>query len=426
MDAEAYLKSHGWQGAGHSLDRTGRGIKKPLLISQKDNVLGLGKPKSLTSDQWWLRAFNDSLNDIGTGKQSALSQIREGGVRRGGLYGFFVKGESLHGTIHETSIEAALSTISTAAVPKPASADTSKRKRKAADSSQGDTRKRTKMDRTERAHLNDSSRKDETKSKDVPDRAVEQRQRKERKLNRRVKRLIKQEMAEGKYGLAPPHRSHSSDEAKAAKELKKEAKKAHMKRLWVEYFPEEKYDETGEEELVEEDEKREKKKKGEKEKKEKKEERKSKAPAMNGVLNLKPEEPENPTLTEFQASRATALQHRAPSPTSKSATRPEKRNCSADPSSRTSKKNRREEKPAHVDSSAALSTKQQKRYAARAAEKGMALETYIARREAKRVGAGAKGSGNGHGHGDITRDAKSAPICFVDVVGENPGRREGR
>jgi len=70
MNAEAYLRKQGWQGSGHSLDKTGRGIKKPLLIAHKNDQLGLGKKKAAhtTDDQWWLRAFDQSLQSIGTGK----------------------------------------------------------------------------------------------------------------------------------------------------------------------------------------------------------------------------------------------------------------------------------------------------------------------------------------------------------------------
>ena len=70
MNAEAYLRKQGWQGSGHSLDQTGRGIKKPLLIAHKNDQLGLGKKKAAhtTDDQWWLRAFDQSLQSIGTGK----------------------------------------------------------------------------------------------------------------------------------------------------------------------------------------------------------------------------------------------------------------------------------------------------------------------------------------------------------------------
>ncbi|KAH7112462.1 hypothetical protein B0J11DRAFT_542388 [Dendryphion nanum] len=99
MDANAYLKRQGWRGSGHSLDRTDRGIKKPLLIAHKQDQLGLGKKKQFVDDQWWMRAFDESLQSIGTGKKSTLDNIREQGVSRGGLYSFFVKGEGLVGTI---------------------------------------------------------------------------------------------------------------------------------------------------------------------------------------------------------------------------------------------------------------------------------------------------------------------------------------
>ena len=71
MDAEALLRKQGWQGSGHSLDKTGRGIKKPLLIAHKQDTLGLGKRKAAhtTDDQWWMRAFDDSLKSIGTGEK---------------------------------------------------------------------------------------------------------------------------------------------------------------------------------------------------------------------------------------------------------------------------------------------------------------------------------------------------------------------
>ncbi|CAO2657986.1 Nn.00g072460.m01.CDS01 [Neocucurbitaria sp. VM-36] len=105
MNADAYLRKQGWKGSGHSLDMTGRGIKKPLLIAHKQDQMGLGKKKAAhtTDDQWWMRAFDQSLQSIGTGKESTLSQIRTQGINRGGLYGFFVKGEAIAGTIEDAS-----------------------------------------------------------------------------------------------------------------------------------------------------------------------------------------------------------------------------------------------------------------------------------------------------------------------------------
>lgn len=71
MDADAYLRKQGWKGTGHSLDGQGRGIRKPLLIAHKQDQLGLGKKKAAHSvdDQWWMRAFDQSLQNIGTGKE---------------------------------------------------------------------------------------------------------------------------------------------------------------------------------------------------------------------------------------------------------------------------------------------------------------------------------------------------------------------
>lgn len=101
MDAESLLRKQGWRGAGHSLDASGRGIKKPLLIAHKQDVNGLGHKKAAwkTDDQWWMRAFDESLQTLGTGKATTLSEIQDKGISRGGLYGFFVRGEGLTGTI---------------------------------------------------------------------------------------------------------------------------------------------------------------------------------------------------------------------------------------------------------------------------------------------------------------------------------------
>ncbi|KAF2858073.1 hypothetical protein K470DRAFT_193500, partial [Piedraia hortae CBS 480.64] len=100
MDAAAYLTRHGWRGKGHSLDHSNRGLTKPLMISRKVDVLGVGINKhAAVSDQWWMRAFDESLKSFGTGKESMLSQVSKYGHNRGGLYGRFVKGEGLKGTI---------------------------------------------------------------------------------------------------------------------------------------------------------------------------------------------------------------------------------------------------------------------------------------------------------------------------------------
>lgn len=118
MDAAAYLANQGWQGNGHALHHSGRGITKPVHIPQKANVLGLGKKQHDThADQWWARAFDDTLKGLNTSKNEATGKTervslgssaqalriaRTGGTKRtgqGNLYSNFVKGESLNGTL---------------------------------------------------------------------------------------------------------------------------------------------------------------------------------------------------------------------------------------------------------------------------------------------------------------------------------------
>ena len=103
MDASAYLRNQGWRGDGHSLEHTNRGIKKPLLVSKKVDVLGVGLHKhAKVSDQWWLRAFDQGLKSIGTGQQTTLGQVQKHGINRGDLYGRFVKGENIPGSIGQS------------------------------------------------------------------------------------------------------------------------------------------------------------------------------------------------------------------------------------------------------------------------------------------------------------------------------------
>ena len=118
MDTAAYLTSQGWAGHGHALHHSGRGITKPLAVTQKNNVLGIGKKKhDAHADQWWARAFDETLKGIntttneGTGRiegvvlgngATALEMAGRGGgkwVGGKGLYGHFIRGESLSGTL---------------------------------------------------------------------------------------------------------------------------------------------------------------------------------------------------------------------------------------------------------------------------------------------------------------------------------------
>ncbi|KAL8731925.1 MAG: hypothetical protein Q9166_003057 [cf. Caloplaca sp. 2 TL-2023] len=111
---EQYLTRQGWRGSGHALQPDGQGITKPLLISKKSNVLGVGrKVHDVHADQWWSRAFDKILRRLidqaATQKvikttathftQSDILPTRWAG--NGGLYGNFVRGEDLKGTMGE-------------------------------------------------------------------------------------------------------------------------------------------------------------------------------------------------------------------------------------------------------------------------------------------------------------------------------------
>lgn len=133
MDAHAHLLSLGWAGPGHSLDsrpqlqhkgrrglaydptqnnNTGRGLVKPLLVSQKKNSFGVGKKthEPAAGNEWWLKGFEDALSNIGknsgsgatsrTGTPESPSTAADGG-KHTGLYGFFMKGQQMEGTIKQ-------------------------------------------------------------------------------------------------------------------------------------------------------------------------------------------------------------------------------------------------------------------------------------------------------------------------------------
>ena len=123
MDTAAYLTSQGWAGHGHALHHSGRGIIKPIAIAQKNNVLGVGKKKhDAHADQWWARAFDETLKGINATKDGATGTteglVFTGAAKQGGskmrcgvhsvghgLYSCFVKGEGLGGTLDDQDLD---------------------------------------------------------------------------------------------------------------------------------------------------------------------------------------------------------------------------------------------------------------------------------------------------------------------------------
>jgi nucleolar protein TMA23 len=128
MDAHAHLLSLGWAGPGHSLDsrprkgrrglaydpkqvhNAGNGLIKPLLISQKKNTFGIGKKahEPAAGNEWWLKGFETALSNVGKSESERTSGTATPELGRPangyvgkhmGLYGFFVKGGEMEGTI---------------------------------------------------------------------------------------------------------------------------------------------------------------------------------------------------------------------------------------------------------------------------------------------------------------------------------------
>ena len=123
MNTSAYLIDHGWKGEGYTLQPSGRGLKKPLLTSRKKDAFGLGKAKySPLRSQWWLSSFDKSLKDFdlqdkavvaeslatqaeAKNRKDATERIPNKYFNRAGLYGRFVSGDGLKGTLRTTGYE---------------------------------------------------------------------------------------------------------------------------------------------------------------------------------------------------------------------------------------------------------------------------------------------------------------------------------
>lgn len=115
MDARALLTSQGWRGSGHSLHKSDDtiGLSKPILASRKDNTLGIGRKNHVTSDQWWLNAFDEQLKSLDTSNKTSIVQTKKNtkldglltagaGKYKGAnaLYACFVSGGMLEGSLN--------------------------------------------------------------------------------------------------------------------------------------------------------------------------------------------------------------------------------------------------------------------------------------------------------------------------------------
>lgn len=217
MNAHALLSAQGWRGTGHSLHKTDDsiGLAKPLLLSRKDNTLGLGQKQHFTSDQWWMNAFDEQLKGLDTSKEGKVVQTvttgklngLEKGMGKWSVYTTFVRGGFLEGTINKLFEKDATSTesdeddsdeevVKTMVAPKQDEDDDEaeeeakketkeeRRARKEAKRKRKEERAREKAARRERKK--NKSRKSSSESSDADEEKRRRRAKKERKRKERL------------------------------------------------------------------------------------------------------------------------------------------------------------------------------------------------------------------------------------------------
>lgn len=212
MDAHALLTSQGWRGKGHSLHSTSDniGLSRPLLVSQKQNTLGVGKKQHRTSDMWWMNAFDKTLKGLDTSKEGVVVQtVNSGGldmakkgggrfVGTGGLYACFVKGETLVGSVKDVEaakVELEIRVRVDKKAAKKAEKKADKRRRKECETKE--ERRKRKSEKRARRAAKESTSGTTTSTEENEDDETEQAETKEqRKERRRLKKASKAAAAE--------------------------------------------------------------------------------------------------------------------------------------------------------------------------------------------------------------------------------------
>ena len=209
MDAHALLKSQGWRGTGHSLHHTDDsiGLAKPLLVSRKDNTLGIGRKNHVTSDQWWLNAFDEQLKGLDTSKKGVVVQTVQNtkldmisvGTGKysgaGGLYASFVRGGLLEGTMTtgSTASESTDATPETEDRPTPVRIETKEERRARKEARR--QRKAEKLARKAAFTPQVDSSKEDSSSTKATETKEERRARKEAKRRRKEERNLRKDKA---------------------------------------------------------------------------------------------------------------------------------------------------------------------------------------------------------------------------------------
>ncbi|KAL1838113.1 hypothetical protein VTJ49DRAFT_3018 [Mycothermus thermophilus] len=241
MDAAALLKSQGWRGKGFSLHPTNNsiGLSRPLLISRNTDGRGVGSKASYhtTSDQWWLRAFDEKLKGLDTsgaksgtgvvqtvtkGKLDAVMSGTKGGVMgkytgAAGLYASFVRGGVLEGTLGENK-----EADSTDATPTSSSSEDGDRtSRKKKNKNREERRSESKAERLARKAARRIRREEREKRKAVE--AEAQRRKEEKAAKKAAKKKARSE------GETKEERRARRAERRARKEAKRRRREEERK-----------------------------------------------------------------------------------------------------------------------------------------------------------------------------------------------------
>ncbi|ROV94983.1 hypothetical protein VMCG_08361 [Cytospora schulzeri] len=237
MDASALLKSQGWRGSGHSLHKTDDsiGLAKPILVSRKNNTLGIGRKNHVTSDQWWLNAFDEQLKSLDTSGKTSIVQTKENTKLAGlltvgagkysganALYACFVSGGLLQGTVKPNTKEGE----STDTTPEAEVAPPARKETKAERRARKEEKRKRKAEREARR-----LRKAEKRAKKTASAGASASEKSESKdKSKKTKKATDNKKKSGKKGAVPD----TKEERRARKEEKRKRRDEKQKRRKVE------------------------------------------------------------------------------------------------------------------------------------------------------------------------------------------------
>ena len=199
IDSSAYLQSYGWT-EGEALRKGG--LRKPILVKHKWDKKGLGSlQRKDDGEAWWERLFDGQLKSLDVGTSDSdnsaggiifkQNKVVASGVSKQSspLYQWFVKGESLKGTLSHSSEGSSIekNVVATKLVKETDKVRKGSKKRVldeeettvTLDGNEKSERKKRKLDKSKRKHS--SKDKDKNKHKDKANKREKSKERKSKK-----------------------------------------------------------------------------------------------------------------------------------------------------------------------------------------------------------------------------------------------------